>query len=757
MDVTRKRDSKHISNNSPSDKRRKLRNLSSELDGDYWKQKSTRRKRTTRRAEPATSTTAPPAATPAVQQHFGVVVRRPTFDVGLPVVFGGNQLGPTAPLQADEIEEPYSPTYAGFAPRRLIAAAPAPPVNHLQLSRTNTDYTWNFVPSWQALTVGARILSRVLTFPLAVARYLVDVAPETRQRARQIEAAERERLRQLQIEAEANQQAEAEANQQTEAEANQQNEDVDNFNPNVEVNASPFITPLRRLPEPRNTITAGMSTSAGAPAGGSAGGPAGTPAGSPAGPSPSADATVIAYLKRLERRMDEKFAAMEMQLAKDAPVDDAGAREKALAAELLAMETKTAAIAKERELIRTGDWTGPTVPLSPTSIFVAPSPAVVQPSPLRPPQPRFSPNDLPQILFGDDLEEWISEMDHIVTSFGESVVCPHVLPRCFAQGDPIRDWYLTQPAATHIFVTAGNGCWDRFKTLLRSRFRPDLGVLQFEADTYRRLPNESWTAFGIRKYRLLKRAYAGSDDSNIILKIKADMDTEVVRYCKEKSNIDLFVGELMDFDRTSPATSRSGNPNYGTGSNYASASRNPNYGTGSNYASASRNPSYGTPSGTPMDRGNSRTPARTYPPERPSYDPPRPVAGREKGKAPVRDDRKNSVQNRINPETGKPCRSYLNFQMKPVFIKRACSLCEKNGRPNQMHFTFECIDSSAKTLAIEVGDDDDALADTLYRTDSGHLTSYNFQHGATHAAAIYHEEDDDYEMDLDPGNGQGGW
>jgi hypothetical protein len=713
MDVTRKRDSKHISNNSPSDKRRKIRNLSSELNGEYWKRQSTRRRRTIRRTEPA----APPSVP---QQNFGVVIRRPTFDVGLPVVFGGNQPERAAPLQADEVEEPYSPTYAGFAPRRLIAAAP--PVNHLDLIRTNTSYTWNFVPSWQALTVGPRILSRVLTFPLAVARYLVDVAPETRQRARQIEAAERDRLRQLQIAAEANQENE------------QQDEDAANLNPNV--NVDPILTPLRRLPEPTlNTITAGMSSSAGA----SAGAPAGTPVGPPAGPSSGnpAESPIIKYLERLERRMDEKFAAMELQLGKDnsAAGNDVGAREQALVAEQSSMQAKLAAIEMERELIRKGEWVGPTVPLNPTSIFVAPSPAVVHSGPPRLPQPRFSPNDLPQILFGNDFEEWISEMNHIVSSFGDTVVCPHILPQCFVQGDPIRDWYLTQPSATHAFVTVGAGCWDRFKSLLRSRFRPDLGILQYEADSYRRLPEESWAAYGIRKYRLLKRAYAGSDDSNIILKIKADMDTEVVRYCKEKSNIDVFVGELMDFDRTSPAASRSGR--------------------GSNYASASGNPNYGTVSGSPSYRSNSRTPAYkpTYPPERPSYDSPR--AGKDKGKAAVRDERKSSVQNRINPDTGKPCRSYLNYQMKPVFIKRACNLCERNGRPNQMHFTFECLDTSPRTLAMEADEGDDALAETLYRTDSGNLTSYSFQHGMTHAAAIYHDEDD--EMDLDPGNGQGGW
>jgi hypothetical protein len=102
----------------------------------------------------------------------------------------------------------------------------------------------------------------------------------------------------------------------------------------------------------------------------------------------------------------------------------------------------------------------------------------MQPNPLKAAQPPFNPNDLPQLLFGEDLEEWISMMDNIVTSFGEQTTCPHILRRCFVQGDRPRDWYLTNPDEVHLFVTTDVGCWTRFKTLMRARFKPDLGVMQ---------------------------------------------------------------------------------------------------------------------------------------------------------------------------------------------------------------------------------------------------------------------------------------
>jgi hypothetical protein len=118
-------------------------------------------------------------------------------------------------------------------------------------------------------------------------------------------------------------------------------------------------------------------------------------------------------------------------------------------------------------------------------------------------------------------------------------------------------------------------------------------------------------------------------------------------------------------------------------------------------------------------------------------------------------DRKATIQNRINPETGKPVRSYLNFQGKPVFIKHACNICEKNGKTNQMHFSFECPNNTnPRTHAGEAEVPGDMLENQLYRTESGNLTSYNFQHpNASHTTTLYHEDDDFY--DSESGNGLG--
>ncbi|KAA8894782.1 hypothetical protein FN846DRAFT_894749, partial [Sphaerosporella brunnea] len=795
MDVTRKRDSRHISNAS-SGKRQKLRDLSSELDGEL-----------PTRLRPVASDTPPSATVPATLEgsESRIVVRR-TFDVGLPVVFGqtsfpsqhrkqqsektftalqrlGEVLNPetTTTLQAYEVEEPDSPPRSVTRQKRLIEPTPG-----------DSTSTWNFVPSWEALCIGARILKQALVLPFAFARFLVDVAPETRSQARLIEATRREQERLLldQWNTERSQERQPSSSPlssppssplspspppdfaamsttgasglgggigpsgsgggagpsrrpslhppdpnagllsqfqqmidasmaklklelgrkpddpatrddalRAELENMQAKKDAidrgfskllagsrnscysTSGTPNAPENLNRALY-LRRLPRPLHQITKTLqcllqgSSSSAAPSGsGRTSGGAGS---SDTGNTPANDsnATLLAQIKQLIR----------LELQRENRADDPEVRDRALRAELHNMDVKRAAIDEERNQIRSGGWTGPTTPLSPTSIYVAP---VAMTAGSGPAKPRFNPSDLPSILFGDDLEEWISQIDHIVTSFGELAVCPHILHRCFAVGDPMRDWYLTKPSEVHLFVTTGEGCWDRFKTLLRARFKPDLGVMQFEADSYRKPHGDSWAAFGIRKYRLLKRAYEGSEEANIILKMKAVMDTEVVRFCKEKSSIDGFISELMDYDRTSPAVTRS---------------------PGRIFSPETTGRFLGNQFGNP-ETGPSAS--------RPSKD---------KGKAIDRtgQDRKSTIQNRLNPENGRMVRSYLNYQGKPVFIKHACSVCEKNGKPNQMHFSFECnYNTKPRTHIGDVEDPGDKLEVQLYRnraTDPQHET-----------------------------------
>jgi hypothetical protein len=206
---------------------------------------------------------------------------------------------------------------------------------------------------------------------------------------------------------------------------------------------------------------------------------------------------------------------------------------------------------------------------------------------------------------------------------------------------------------------------------------------------------------------MLKRAYDGATEGNIILKIKATMDTDVVRYCKEKENIDLFIGELMDFDRTIPVAR--GNFRRGaTPENRNDIRSKPVF------------PQYNMMNSryeVPISQNTQSQSSRPF----------------DKGKGVQADrsglNRKDSIQNRVNPETGKAVRSYLNYQGKPVFIKRACNVCETNGIPNQLHFSFECTNNAVPRAHAGEADEEDELAQQLYRTESGNLTSYNFQHG----------------------------
>ncbi|KAA8902701.1 hypothetical protein FN846DRAFT_891382 [Sphaerosporella brunnea] len=681
MDVSRKRDNIYQSN-AASGKRRKLNNgLSSGLDGGYWLRAPARRSTASQYSHPA-----PKPATGPQDNQLAICQK---FDVGLSVVFGHTSFPSPPRVKPYEIEEPESPPNR-HSPHRILGSealvTPKP---------ENDTYPWNFTPSWETIRIGARILKQALVFPIAVARFLIDVAPETRQQARLLEAARRER-EQLLLD-------------QWLAKRSQDHES----------SSESDLSDPPSSPSPPPDLTT-MSTTGTSGSGGGAG-PSRRPSLHPQDPN-------AGLLSQFQQMIDASMAKLKLELSRKP--NDPATRDDALRAELENMQAK-----KKRN--RPGQWQGPTTSLSPTTIYVAPASTAAGGS--GPAKPRFNPGDLPGIAFGDDLEEWISQIDHIVTSFGELVVCPHILHRCFAVGDPMRDWYLTKPSEVHLFVTTGDGCWGHFKTLLRARFKPDLGVMQFEADSYRKLPGDSWAAFGIRKYRLLKRAYEGSDEANIILKIKAVMGTEVVRFCKEKSDIDTFIGELMDYDRTSPPTARSAGRIF-TSEHYAPTDyQHQPRSTTRPFGQQQGNPSVGltTPryqkdKGKAVDRGNQ---------DRGNQDR-------------SNQDRKATVQNRPHPETGKMVRSYLNYQGKPVFIKRPCNVCEKNGVPNQMHFSFECsrgFPTLPRTYAMDGTEEVEEFTDGLHRTESGNLTSYNFQSEGGPQEVMYHHDSEEGEQ----GNGNG--
>jgi hypothetical protein len=367
MEVTRKRS--NSKSNSISAKRNKL---SSELDGGYWKRPATRRKVPLgNRFQQETRGKEPPAE--------NSLIVHPTFNVGLPVVFGQRTaieeeeleqpfaalrrlsivLNENAVLQADEVEEPESPprspSHVYQQPLRSIDSVPAP---------VSSTSTWNFVPSWEAICVGARILKQALVFPFSVARYLVDVAPETRRQARLIEAARREQD-QLVLD-------------QWLAERGQPR-----VSPDSDLSSPPLSPVLSPSPSPPSPPPADPTMSA------SAGGatPGGNP---PPPPPPDANAALLGQIQQLiQTNMDQ------LRLELNRAPNDPNARRLALRTERGNLAAKIAAVDAEDGLIEAGQWNGPTTPLGPTSIYVAPAPVSVSTGPSSDPfRPRLGGMDL---------------------------------------------------------------------------------------------------------------------------------------------------------------------------------------------------------------------------------------------------------------------------------------------------------------------------------------------------------------------------
>jgi hypothetical protein len=72
-----------------------------------------------------------------------------------------------------------------------------------------------------------------------------------------------------------------------------------------------------------------------------------------------------------------------------------------------------------------------------------------------------------------------------------------------------------------------------------------------------------------------------------------------------------------------------------------------------------------------------------------------------------------------------------------------------------MHFSFDCTNNAGpRAIFTTETEEEDELAEQLYRMKSGNFTSYKFQQASTHAGAIYHEDDE--EEDLESENVFGG-
>lgn len=350
---------------------------------------------------------------------------------------------------------------------------------------------------------------------------------------------------------------------------------------------------------------------------------------------------------------------------------------------------------------------------------------------------RFQANSMPKYSFGQDVHTWILEMDHIVGLWGELIVCPHIFSHCFESGDIIRTWYRSQGPVIQQAVTQDTGCWNRFKTAMKTKWSKPLAIRQNEADERVKRPDESYTEYCISKADLCMTAYPECDESTLIEKIRSWMDIEADKFCSELYSLDRFTNELIRYDHIlshslipyqSSYKTRSGTH---TDFGYKNDSRGNSAGNNARATSTAL-----TLAGRP---GMRSSPDDTHKSSTGHQDPAQ---------------RKLSTKDRMNPETNKMTRSFTNRDGVIKFIQRPCDKCLTKGR-TEWHFRFECPhDPGLKTYLLAHKDVAGGMRlEGMNDSPSGMQTSYTF-HGnqMAYANAILQYNGDDYDSD-EAGNG----
>lgn len=337
---------------------------------------------------------------------------------------------------------------------------------------------------------------------------------------------------------------------------------------------------------------------------------------------------------------------------------------------------------------------------------------------------RFRPESLPKLTFGADLDTWIIRMDHLTRLWGETVVCPYIHANSFVNGDTIEIWYLTLDTILQQAMTEHPGCWEHFKSMMHSKWSKPEGVKQNECDNRMKLPFESYGPYCVAKTQLCKMAFPGSTDAAIIQKIRSRLDVEANRFCREKSNLNRFHNELVEFDSTSP-------------------------------------PSPARPTPEPLRNARNRSEDHLWRPEG-DYSGAKHLGKRQpEDPSGHRQDpaaRKLSVKDQLNPATNRMTRSFTTKRGEVRFIERACDICMSKGK-TAWHFRFECPDDpKLKTYLSELFpttfDNPSGTAGMQLAPYTGNPTSHNFLgDGLADASAVMRYDEGFNSSDSDSENG----
>jgi hypothetical protein len=307
-------------------------------------------------------------------------------------------------------------------------------------------------------------------------------------------------------------------------------------------------------------------------------------------------------------------------------------------------------------------------------------------------KPRFRPESLPTVRYGEDVATWVTVMDHIILQHGEEIVCPEIFAHCFQSGDAIQLWYMDNDSLWKSVVTTKPGCWDRFKVFFEQHFSVDVGLRQIAAEDRTRLPHESYADFAIQKIYLIRRAFEHLAPSGIIAMVKRKLDGDAVLFCRERKDINEFITELMKFDNVRAMQAARQPPARGAQRGQAQPYVPQQAGSRGYRQPQVQFPQpvqYQQPAQYPQPVQYQQSAQYSQPvqyQQRPTAVPPAPAMG---GTA-FADPRLPTVQLRKHPQSGADTLSYLDRFGKTVFIQRPCGHCATAGRPNTWHFEFSC-------------------------------------------------------------------
>jgi len=202
-------------------------------------------------------------------------------------------------------------------------------------------------------------------------------------------------------------------------------------------------------------------------------------------------------------------------------------------------EDRLQRIDAEREKIRNATWTRPEVELSGPDIIVnlPTNMTTFDTNPGR----GFDAKKLPRYAFGKNLAEWIKLMDIIVMTYGEEKVRRSVLMHCLAEGDVVRDWFVSLGKTDIELMTTRPGCWAFMTSKFTEKWQASAGQLQHACDKRKKECSESYTQYALRNLNMVEDAYPQANDENKILQVRLGLDPPAARYWKEFRNLQALV------------------------------------------------------------------------------------------------------------------------------------------------------------------------------------------------------------------------